>query len=143
VDDKSIAALVTTAGWVSYGLVGLYTARAYYQDRYREWMDKAILHHQQEVRKLTAKGKEVKVFHEELLAVIRGRWREESDGSEDARFDSIFAGLAWPWYWVKRWMDHKPEPSVLEARVMDEAAYQRLRELERRAGLKPLEGPED
>ena len=126
-DDFITAAIV-----VGYLTPGMFTARYVFRQQYERWMDKEIVrqkdwHHR----------KGLSYNAETIHRSLRDRWHKSE--ADDAILASLVAALIWPLALVAFFITDKHRPSAQEQLLMDETAYDRLRELERQAGLRPLD----
>lgn len=124
-------ALVFAGVLAGYVVVGLVTARYFYRRQYREWMDRQI-RHAQPVHPGVCQERP-----ERLRERLRETWERQE--SVEALKLALVQGVFWVASWPLVWMSRDPQPSPQERLLMDRAAYRRLRELERRVGLRPLD----
>lgn len=132
-----LEAVLAASGAGSYALMGLYTFRASLQIRRKAWMDKKIRERKAWEAGRPKDDRRVSKGPEDLLATVRAEWSRK--GYDEATEEAFYSALLWPLYWVVRYAHHKPEPSREERALMDQASHERLRELERQAGLTPLD----
>lgn len=128
--------LITVGLMGAYGAMALYTTRFSYRLQYQLWMDREIRKHMAWVEKNPARAR-VAERPEALRARMKDSWNRNR--SQDAFILAALYGVVWPLSWVLHWMTHDPAPSKEERRLMDAEAHARLEELERQAGLRPLD----
>lgn len=121
----------------AYLAAGAASARYSYRDRYQGWMDREI----RAALRWASDNPALKQAQEtpdETRERLRQAWMQKAH--DDAIFDSLCFGAVWVVSWPMRWIWAKPAPSQQELMLMDRAARERLRQLEREAGLTPLDG---
>lgn len=126
---------------VGYGSVALGTARVSYRRFRSQWMDTFIRKRKAWEAGLKPEDKRRSKGPQDLLDLARDEWVRK--GSKEASEGSFYAGLLWPVFWVVSFIGSKSEPSREEKALIDLADYERLKELERQAGLKPLDEVEE
>jgi len=134
-EPLSVALVAGAVGYLSMGAV---TFRAALHKSRQAWMDKRIRQRREWEAGRPRSDKRVSRSPEDLLASVREEWAKK--GAEDAALDALISSVVWPVYWAGHYAFRNPPASREERALMDQAAHQRLRELERQAGLTPLDG---